>query len=137
MNTESLGPHMMLDCYGCPKEKLADLDLVARALGALPARLGLNAAMPPHVFRYTGQAPEDSGVSGIVLGADLHVSVHTFPEKGHAFIDLFSLRDFDTEYARRALTEVFAATDHEVVLVSRGLEVPKRPAVSERPRIHH
>ncbi len=137
MTTECLGPHMMLDCYGCPKDKLADLDLVSSALGSLPAKIGLTGTLPAHVFRYTGQAPEDSGVSGVMLGAEAHVSVHTFPEQGHAFVDLFSLRDFDTEHARRALTEAFAATDHEVVLVSRGPEVPRRPLVSERPRLHH
>ncbi len=137
MNAESLGPHMMLDCYGCPKEKLADPGLVFSALESLPARIGLADVTTPQVFRYTGRTPEDSGVSGIALGAEAHVSVHTFPEHGHAFVDLFSLREFDTEYARRALTEAFAATDHEVVLVSRGPEVPRRPVVSERPRIHH
>lgn len=137
MNTGSPGPHMMLDCYGCSKEKLADPGLVFNALDALPARIGLPDGLPPHVFRYTGRTPEESGVSGIALGTDAHVSVHTFPEQGHAFVDLFSLRDFDTEHARRALTEAFAATDYEVVLVSRGPEVQKRPVVSERPRIHH
>ncbi len=137
MTTECLGPHMMLDCYGCPKDKLADLGQVSDALGSLPAKIGLAADLPPHVFRYTGRAPEDSGVSGVMLGAEAHVSVHTFPEKGHAFVALFSLRDFDTEHARRTLTEAFAATDHEVVLVSRGPAAPQRPALSERPRIHH
>ena len=152
MTTETkhgFGPHMMLDCYGCPGEKLSDLDLIFSTLDTLPARIGLTKIMPPHVFKYSGEVPEDWGVSGVVLIAESHISIHTFPEKEHAFIDIFSCQDFDTDFARRLLLETFGATDHEVVLVNRGLEFPKnirraagpvnreRQGISERPRIYH
>jgi len=146
MTTETrygFGPHMMLDCYGCPREKLSDLDLIYKLLDELPAGIGLTKVMSPHVFRYSGRVPEDWGVSGVVLIAESHISVHTFPDKGHAFIDIFSCKDFDTDSARRQLLEAFGATDHEVVLVNRGLEFPRNarrtpvPANRERPRIFH
>jgi S-adenosylmethionine decarboxylase len=129
MTTEikyGFGSHMMLDCYGCPKDKLSDLDLIYSALDSLPARIGLTKMMPPHVFKYSGQAPEDWGVSGVVLIAESHISIHTFPEKAHAFIDIFSCQEFDTDFARRQLLETFGATGHEVVLVDR-----------EWPRLYH
>jgi S-adenosylmethionine decarboxylase len=146
MTTEikyGFGPHMILDCYGCPGEKLSDLDLIFNALDSLPGKIGMTKIMPPHVFKYTGKVPEDWGVSGVVLIAESHISVHTFPEKGHAFIDIFSCKDFDTDFARRELLETFAAANHEVVLVNRGLEFPKQarrapaPVNRERPRIYH
>ena len=141
--TYGFGPHMMLDCYGCPQEKLSDLDLIYATLDSLPAKIGMTKIMQPHVFRYSGKVPEDWGVSGVVLIAESHISIHTFPEKEHAFIDIFSCKDFDTDFARRLLLETFGATSHEVVLVNRGLEFPKSvrraPVMGnrERPRIYH
>jgi S-adenosylmethionine decarboxylase len=146
MTTEiqyGFGPHMMLDCFGCPREKLSDLDLIYGTLDSLPAKIGMTKIMQPHVFKYSGKVPEDWGVSGVVLIAESHISVHTFPDKEHAFIDIFSCKDFDTDFARRLLLETFGATNHEVVLVNRGLEFPKnirRAPVAgnrERPRIYH
>jgi S-adenosylmethionine decarboxylase len=118
--------HMMLDCYGCPREKLSDPGLIYNTLDSLPAKIGLARIRPPHVFKYSGAVPEDWGVSGVVLIAESHISIHTFPDQEHAFIDIFSCQDFDADYARRELLKAFAATNHEVVLVNR-----------EQPRIFH
>jgi S-adenosylmethionine decarboxylase len=143
------GPHLMLDCYGCPKDKLSDLDLIYSTLDTLPARIGMTKIMPPHVFKYTGKVPEDWGVSGVVLIAESHISIHTFPDKEHAFVDIFSCKDFDTDFARQELLKVFDAAHHEVVLLNRGVEFPKnirratglvnreRQGLTERPRIYH
>ncbi|OGB89584.1 S-adenosylmethionine decarboxylase proenzyme [candidate division WOR-1 bacterium RIFCSPHIGHO2_01_FULL_53_15] len=143
------GPHLMLDCYGCPKEKLADMDLIFAALDTLPAKIGMTKIMPPYVFKYSGKVAEDWGISGVVLIAESHISIHTFPDKEHAFIDIFSCKDFDTDYARRELLEIFDATHHEVILLNRGVEFPKnirraadlvnreRREIVERPRIYH
>ena len=45
--------------------------------------------MPPYVFRYHGEVPEDWGVSGVVLIAESHISIHTFPDKGYLSLDIF------------------------------------------------
>ena len=97
------GPHLMLDCYGCPREKLGDMDLIFNTLDTFPPKIGMNKIMPPYVFKYVGKVPEDWGISGVVLIAESHISIHTFPDKDHAFIDIFSCKDFDTDYARREL----------------------------------
>jgi len=143
------GPHLMLDCYGCPKDKLADMDLIFNTLDTFPAKIGMHKIMPPYVFKYFGKVPEDWGISGVVLIAESHISIHTFPDKEHAFIDIFSCKDFDTDFARKQLLDVFEADHHEVVLLNRGVEFPKsirraadlvnreRRGITERPRIYH
>jgi S-adenosylmethionine decarboxylase len=143
------GPHLMLDCYGCPKEKLADMDVIFNTLDTFPAKIGMHKIMPPYVFKYQGKVPEDWGISGVVLIAESHISIHTFPDKEHAFIDIFSCKDFDTDYARKQLLDIFEAKNHEVVLLNRGVEFPKnirraadlvnreRRGIIERPRIYH
>jgi len=143
------GPHLMLDCYGCPKEKLADMDLIFETLDAFPAKIGMHKIMPPSVFKYTGKVPEDWGISGVVLIAESHISIHTFPDKEHAFIDIFSCKNFDTDYACREFIRIFDADRHAETLLNRGVEFPKniqratavvsreRKEISERPRLYH
>jgi S-adenosylmethionine decarboxylase len=115
----------MLDCYGCPKEKLADMDFIFGLLDKFPDKIKMTKIMPPYVFKYHGRVPEDWGVSGVVLIAESHISIHTFPDKQHAFIDIFSCKEFDTDHARAELLRHFEADHHEVVLLNRGVEFPK------------
>jgi len=112
-------PHLMLDCFGCAPAKLADDDFICRLLETLPAKIGLEKGLPPHVFKYTGDAPANSGVSGVVLTADSHISVHTFPAQKHAFVDIFSRRDFDADRACSELLGELEACDHEAVRLGR------------------
>ncbi|MFH1347253.1 MAG: adenosylmethionine decarboxylase [Candidatus Margulisiibacteriota bacterium] len=143
------GPHLMLDCYGCPKEKLSDIDFVFNILDTFPDKIKTTKIMPPYVFKYHGKVPDDWGISGVVLIAESHISIHTFPDKQHAFIDIFSCKDFDTNYARREMLKLFEATHHEVTLLNRGAEFPKnishaaniinqeRKGLSDSHRVYH
>lgn len=152
MDTETkfgFGPHLMLDCFGCSKEKLADMDFIFNILDTFPKKIGMHKIMPPHVFTYHGKVAEDWGVSGVVLIAESHISIHTFPEKEHAFIDIFSCKDFDIDYARDLMLDYFESAHHETVLLNRGVEFPKnmhksmnlvgreRRESSEHSRIYH
>lgn len=119
------GPHLMLDCYGCNKEKLSDMDMIFDTLDKFPAKIGMHKIMPPYVFKYHGVVPDEWGVSGVVLIAESHLTIHTFPDKQHAFIDIFSCKDFDTNYAINYMTNLFEAKEHEIQLSSRGSEFPR------------
>ncbi|MBI5168829.1 MAG: adenosylmethionine decarboxylase [Candidatus Eisenbacteria bacterium] len=119
------GPHLMLDGYGCDKERLTDLNLIYRILEELPARIGVTRIMPPYVFKYSGLKPEDWGLSGFVLIAESHMSIHTFPEKSSVSVDIFSCKAFDTELATEYLKSTFAMGKVECNVLDRGSEFPK------------
>lgn len=147
--TYGFGPHLMLDCFGCNPEKLSNIDIVFDALDKLPDKIGMTKIMPPYVFKYQGVVPDDWGISGVVLIAESHISIHTFPEKNHAFIDIFSCKDFDTAAASIHLISLFEATHHEVQLLQRGVEFPRsirrsseiiardRQQMADRPRVYN
>jgi S-adenosylmethionine decarboxylase len=140
-NSLGFGPHLMLDCYSCNKEKLADLDLIYDTLDNFPTKIGMNKIMPPYVFRYQGTVPQDWGISGVVLIAESHITIHTFPDKDHAFIDIFSCKSFDTDYALNYMVNLFESKEHEVSLSSRGTEfirtkAPKAPDPQQRVYSH-
>lgn len=119
------GPHLILEAYGCPSSTLADMNLISQALDAYPEKLDMTKIMPPYVFKYHGAVPEDWGVSGVVLIAESHISIHTFPEKQFVTLDIFSCREFDVDAAVKYFCDVFKpeSYDHEVLM--RGREFPR------------
>ena len=119
------GLHLTLDGYGCNKEQLANLDLIYEFLERCPDLIKMTKIMPPWVFKYWGKVPEDGGISGFVLIAESHISIHTFPERGYLSLDIFSVKDFDYQQAVAFVTEVFGITRHELNLLDRGLKFPK------------
>lgn len=119
------GPHLMLDCSDCDRAKLASVDLVSQVLDEFPAAIGMTKIMPPYVFRYHGEVPEDWGISGVVLIAESHISIHTFPEKGFFSLDIFSCKDFDVDKALEFAREKFNVGHYEKTLVMRGREFPR------------
>lgn len=124
-DSTTFGPHMTLDLSQCEPGKLADLDFVHGFLQDLPEHIGMTKITQPYVFRYAGLVPEDEGITGFVLIAESHVSVHTFQHKGYAFVDLFSCRPFDVEAARDYIIAAFGSSEPKVQVVQRGADFPR------------
>ncbi len=89
--------HLILDGYSSDAELLQDKEFIYQLLDGYPAEIGMNKIAPPYVIRYVGNKPEDWGISGIVLIAESHISIHTFVERRYVNIDVFSCKDFDVE----------------------------------------
>ncbi len=134
------GTHLMLDGYGCDRERLEDLSLIYKFLSEYPAHIKMTKIMPPYVFRYDAENPADWGISGFVLIAESHISIHTFPEKNYLSLDIFSCKEFDSEHAISYVNKLFAVQKSEIKLLDRGLEFPKnirRSAHIVREERHH
>ena len=87
MNKQVLGRHALLDLYDCDPALLDDLDFL-RALFLRTAK-ELHCTLVEECFhRYAPQ-----GVSGVLVIAESHLSVHTWPEHGYAAVDLFTCAD--------------------------------------------
>ena len=119
------GPHLTMDMYGCNRKKLKDVNFVYNFLSEMPELVGMTKIMPPYTFSYSGLKPEDWGVSGIVLIAESHISIHTFPEKNYASVDIFSCKEFDVEQASDIIASKFEAKTYERNFLMRGRHFPK------------
>ena len=117
---ETFGPHLMLDLRECDKEKLSDYNMVFDTLNELPEKIGMTKITQPYVFPYSGLVPEDKGITGTVIIAESHISIHTFQEKDHCFVDVFSCKDFDVEFAAEYLINAFGAKKYDKYVVNRG-----------------
>ncbi len=116
--------HLTIDGFGGNPEKLASEELVRGLLDRYPESIGMTKIAPPYVQRYVGKKPQDWGVSGFVLIAESHIAVHTFPERGYVWADIFSCKAFDAEEAIRRVSEAFELGDARTRILERGLEYP-------------
>lgn len=117
----SFGSHLVLDLRDCPSGKLSSAQFVSRFLKRIPGELGLRAISKPVVKRIKTRF--DDGVSGFVLIAESHVSIHTFPKFHSAHIDVFSCKPFDTGKTARKIESWFsAAYSNQRVLERMGEE---------------
>ena len=114
--------HLVIDGYGGDTTKMWDTQLVRQFLTDYPESLGMTRITDPKVLDYQAPKPEDSGVSGFVIIAESHISIHTFPRKSYVNIDIFSCRAFDYERALADATELFDLKEVKNWLLDRGLE---------------
>ncbi len=114
--------HLVIDGYGGDIDKMWDEDLVRDFLYQYPTSLNMTRITEPRVLRYEAPKSEDSGVSGFVIIAESHISIHTFPRKDYINIDIFSCRPFDHERALDDVKELFQLTEVKTWLLDRGLE---------------
>ena len=118
------GPHLMLDLADCDPGILNDLDACFTILNELPEEIGMTKITQPYVFRYKGLIPEDEGITGVTVIAESHISLHTYPQKGFVFVDLFSCKPFDVERARGYIVQFFRSKSPAIHLKERGAAFP-------------
>ena len=114
--------HLIIDGYNGDVQKMQDVDFIQQLLDVYPSRIGMTKISPPKVSKYIGSKPEDWGVSGFVLIAESHISIHTFPERSYINIDIFSCKEFDAEEAIRDLQQRFGLSEVRSYILNRGLE---------------
>lgn len=125
-NDNGFGLHLTLDGYQGDRKRLSDMSFVFSVLDTIPSLLKMHKITTPYVVYYDGGGqPEDEGLSGMVLIAESHISIHTFPQKGFITADVYSCREFDTEATVKFFKKAFKTKEEEVNLIKRGLKFPK------------
>ena len=114
--------HLVIDGHGLDRDALGDAELVLDFLERHPGEIGMTKIAPAQVHTYTGKKPEDWGVSGFVLIAESHISVHTFPEREYMNVDVFSCKAFDTSQSAEIVKRTFRLTSVETRALERGVE---------------
>jgi S-adenosylmethionine decarboxylase len=114
--------HLIVDGYGGDVKVMEDPDALLRFLDEYPDAIGMTKITPPQVYTYAGRKPEDNGLSGFVLIAESHISIHTFPDRGYVNIDIFSCKDFNTDDALEDVKTTFGLPEVKVWRMDRGTE---------------
>jgi S-adenosylmethionine decarboxylase len=116
MGMQSLGRHLLCEYHGCDRELLNRPDAIRDLLLVAVQRAG---ATPIHDFAHSFTP---HGVTAIVVIAESHFAVHTWPEYGFAAVDLFTCGEtVDPWAAFEHLGAALKAASHSVVEMRRGL----------------
>ena len=111
----TFGDHYLVDLHGCDAELIARVEPTEKALLDAAERCG-STIIEHHFHQFTPQ-----GASGVILIAESHISVHTWPENGFVAVDIFtSGTRMQPEIAIEILETAFKAERVDVVCISRG-----------------
>ena len=113
---KALGTHILVELSECDPRVLSDVEKVTNIL--VQAAKEANAEVLQTAFhRFNPQ-----GVSGVVVIAESHLSIHTWPEYGYAAMDIYTCGDHtDPWKACRFAAEAFQAKQMLTTEVRRGM----------------
>jgi S-adenosylmethionine decarboxylase len=123
----ALGRHLLLELFDCDSDAISNVVAVKGAL--VEAAKLAQATIVDVVFHEFNPF----GISGVVVIAESHLSIHTWPEYRYAAVDIFSCGDtLRPEVAANYLVEQFGAGRTSVVEMQRGmfLQVAPKSAVA-------
>lgn len=112
---KSLGRHLLIEFYDCDSEILDDVAGIEDNMRTA-ARKANSTIVNSTFHRFNPY-----GVSGVVVIAESHLSIHTWPEYGYAAVDIFTCGEaVDPWKAFKHLKESFRSSREAVVELNRG-----------------
>tara|TARA_R110000868_G_scaffold350251_1_gene611487 strand:- start:1389 stop:1904 length:516 start_codon:yes stop_codon:yes gene_type:complete len=94
------GTHLILDLWGA--SNISCLETVENTLREAVEACGAS-LLSIHLHHFT----PNSGISGVAVLAESHISIHTWPERGYAALDIFMCGDSQPENSIAVLKRAF------------------------------
>ncbi|OGO24464.1 MAG: S-adenosylmethionine decarboxylase proenzyme [Chloroflexi bacterium RBG_16_50_9] len=114
----ALGRHLLVELQDCNKEVLNDPGFLRDAM--VTAAIDCGATVLSESFHHFNP----QGVSGVVIIAESHLSIHTWPEYGYAAVDIFTCgTTVEPRKAAEALIEKLEAKNPTLMEIQRGVLV--------------
>jgi S-adenosylmethionine decarboxylase proenzyme len=126
---KALGRQIVVEYYGCKTDALNDVAFIKRAMRDAAVLSGATVVQEAfHLFN-------PYGVSGVVVIAESHLAIHTWPEYGYAAVDLFTCgEDVSPDIAFEHLKEELGAATFTAFEMKRGiLDVAGGMALRHKP----
>lgn len=108
------GTHLLIDLWGA--SNLADPDHIDRALREAAETAGAT-ILHGHFHHFS----PNGGVSGVLVLAESHISIHTWPERNFAAIDIFMCGECNPYKGIPALKAAFEPANINLGEQRRGL----------------
>jgi polyphosphate kinase len=117
-----LGQHLLLDLFNC------DAQIISSLQGVKTSMLEAAARAQATVVQLVFHEFSPFGISGVVVIAESHLAIHTWPEHRYAAVDIFTCGDvLEPKVAAEYLAQLLGATQVSVVQLERGLLRPEAP----------
>lgn len=109
------GVHLLADLHGVPAALLRATAVIEQTL--LDAAIAAGARILSSHFH---SFDSSQGVTGVVVLAESHISIHTWPEHGFAAVDIFMCGAARPQIALDLICAAFAPASCDVRSVARG-----------------
>ncbi|AQS58898.1 adenosylmethionine decarboxylase [Desulforamulus ferrireducens] len=118
---QPLGLQLLAEIWECDENKLNDIKYIQEMM--IKAAKKANANIREVAFHHF----DPQGVSGVVVIAESHLTIHTWPELAYAAVDIFTCGEHvDPWVALESITQDLNAEDANVMEISRGMKNLKR-----------
>jgi len=107
------GAHLIIDLHGA--NRLDDMPLVERTLRRCVETAGAT-LLHIHLHRFE----PNGGISGVAVLAESHISIHSWPERSYAALDIFMCGQARPERCIEVLLEAFSPRRAEIQELLRG-----------------
>ncbi len=113
---EALGRQILVEYYDCDSNKLNDVEFIESSF--IEATKASKATIITHNFHKFSPY----GVSGVIVIAESHVSIHTWPEYNYAAVDIFTCGDtIDPWIIQEYLKDSLESKNTSSMEMKRGL----------------
>mgnify|MGYP001591339668 FL=1 len=112
----ALGRHLLLELFDCDDAVIGNLEFVKAAM--IKAAKRAQATIIDVIFHEFNPF----GISGVIVIAESHLTIHTWPEYRYAAVDIFTCGETtNPDAAASYLAEAFGAERTSVVEMQRGM----------------
>jgi S-adenosylmethionine decarboxylase len=120
---KALGKHLLLELNGCDHKLLNDISFIKETM-LLAAKESGATVLGESFHQFSPQ-----GVSGVIIIAESHLTVHTWPEHGYAGADIFTCGTrVKPEKAAKVIIAKLKPGTHSIILMERGIIASKQKA---------
>lgn len=116
-----IGRHCLLDIYTQDREWLKNQQIVEHLLH-LAAQAAQAHILTSHFHTFGGEG----GITGVLLLAESHISIHTWPEHNYAAVDIFICGKLSINAAISVFQQKLANARIEVRLLERGYKAERK-----------
>jgi len=123
---KALGKQLIIEFYNCDREILNDKAKIGEIM-ANAVEISGATIIKPFFHKFSPH-----GVSGVIVIAESHFSIHTWPEYGYAAVDIFTCGEkIDDNKAFKYLKKELKSRSPQIITIKRGaLNIPES-------EIHH
>ncbi len=112
----ALGKHLLLELNDCDPTLLNNINIIKSIMLAAANEAGAT-VLGESFHQFSPQ-----GISGVILIAESHLSIHTWPEHGYAGADIFTCGTrVQPEKAADVIIERMKPRTHSIMLMYRGM----------------
>ena len=86
----------------------------------MPKVVEMHTLTRPKVIRATPKEYDTGGITGFVILSESNISIHTYPQEGKFYLDLFSCMEFNVDKAMSYIKEKFQLKNFKKSLLKRG-----------------